>query len=310
MSCTDAARSALASWLRSGDAAAAADAIDAAGVRRADAPGWLHAVTDDPGSAARIVDLVRAARTRGGMATGSVAIERWLLVQQGVHALDALDRGHFGDGARRLTAAEIASLAQDDASTQKALAAPGPRFREFARIVTGRRWSAGVFHWEDGGIRRSWLAKVPPRDWIGLARALARMGGFDRMMFMHLNGRRASPHLDELSLNRCYAVLAETLERRADLRGIAAASWIRSPDTHRVSPRLAAVNAPVRAGGGFVTTVGRAPLDCGVFARSDTRRAAYDGGSFVPTIGLVLWPREDLLRWWRAHPELAQASAA
>lgn len=310
MSSTDTARAVLHAWLASTDAAAAERAIRACGREPASLLPWLHGVMEGEASASPIADVADEARRRRMLPADSVAVERWLLIRQGLHALDALDADTLGERARALTAAEIADLALADDAALKALAAPGARFRELARIVTGRRWSAGVYHWEPGGIRRSWIAKVPPRDWIGLARTLAKLGGFDRLMVLHVNGRRRSPHLDEASVNACYAALAETLERQPDLRGAAGSSWIRSPDTHRVSPRLAVVNTPVTAGGGFITTIGRAPLDCGVFARSETRRRAYDEGTFVPTIGLMLWPREDLLRWWRAHPPVAPANAA
>jgi hypothetical protein len=95
--------------------------------------------------------------------------------------------------------------------------------------------------------------------------------------------------------------MAETLETRPDLHGFVAASWLRSPDVHRVSPHLAAVNAPILAAGGFVTTLGAAPPDCGVFERSLERARLYREGRFTPTIGLVIWPRADMLRWWRSY---------
>lgn len=160
--------------------------------------------------------------------------------------------------------------------------------------MTARRFCAGTFHWEECGLRRSWLAKVPSRDWVGLGRVFLKMGGLGPMMFPHLNPRRSSPRIAEPRLSLSLAAFAESIERRPDLRGLAAASWLRSPDTHRVSPRLAAVNAPILADGGFVTTVGRAPED--VFARSATRKRLYEEGTFMPTIGLVLWPRADMLR--------------
>jgi hypothetical protein len=116
--------------------------------------------------------------------------------------------------------------------------------------------------------------------------------------------------LEEPALSRSLAVLAESIERRPDLRGLVATSWLWSPDTHRVSPHLAAVNAPILAHGGFVTTIGRAAEDCGALACSPTRRRLYAEGSYRLTTGLMLWPRAEMLRWWRAHSELTSAEAA
>lgn len=322
MSCIDATRLRLAGWLESGEARAARAAIRAAGVSPDEARLWLHCVTEDPDSADRIVALVSSARERGEIATGSVAIERWLLVRQGLEVIDSREMAALGDGARRLTCETIAGLVEDapwlrpEASRPPATRAPGAeasrpaaatalaasnvRFRELAKIVTGRRFCAGLFHWEVCGVRRSWMLRVPLRHWVRLARTLSSMGGFGPTMFLHLNPWRSAPHLEEPAISGSLAVLAESLERRADLRGLAAASWLRSPDTHRVSPRLAAVNAPVLENGGFVTTVGAAPEDCGVFEYSERRRRLYREGKFRPTVGLVLWPREAALRWWRA----------
>ena len=75
----------------------------------------------------------------------------------------------------------------------------------------------------------------------------------------------------------------------------------RHTDVHSVSPHLAALNAPIVAAGGFVTTIGAAPPDCGVFERSRERGRLYREGVFRPTTGLVIWPRADMLRWWRSY---------
>ena len=120
-------------------------------------------------------------------------------------------------------------------------------------------------------------------------------------MFPHLNPHRPPGHLAEPAISDALAAMAETLESRPDLRGLVAASWLRSPDVHSVSPHLAAVNAPIVAAGGFVTTIGAAPPDCGVFERSRERGRLYREGRFTPTTGLVIWPRADMLRWWRSY---------
>src|SRR5688500_3109136 len=74
-----------------------------------------------------------------------------------------------------------------------------------------------------------------------------------------------------------------------------------SPSPPRAAPPLAAVTAPIVAAGGFVTTIGAAPPDCGVFERSRERERLYREGRFTPTTGLVIWPRADMLRWWQSY---------
>lgn len=310
MPSTDATRQTLLAWLESARALEGRTAIESTGTSTGTARAWLHDITEEPASAHRIVSLVADARARGLIAGDSVSMQQWLLVREALDALDSPVMRGLGEAARRLTCEEIATYVRDDAETRAVLNASGVRFREFAKIVTGRRFCAGIFHWEECGIRRSWLAKVPPRDLAGCGWMLLKMGGFGPVMFPHLNPRRLSIRLEEPDISVSLAAFAESLDRRLDLRGFAAASWLRSPDTHRVSPHLAALNATILANGGFVTTVGPAPEDCGVFARSRTRRRLYDEGLFTPTIGLVLWPRADMLRWWRGHPAFAVVEAA
>lgn len=309
MRCIDRVRRQLVTFLEGEEAAQAQRAIASAGAEPSVMAGWLEEVTEAEGSVTRCVAVVRRARELG-LPESSVAIERWLLAWRALDVLDSPPLRRLGPSALRLTCDEIASFFADDDATIKALRVTGPRFREFAKIVTGRRFCAGMFHWEESGIPRSWLLKVPAPDWLRFGRAVVKAGGLGPMMFTHLNPRRASARLEEPGLSLCYAVLAEAIALRPDLLGVVAASWFRSPDTHRVSPRLAVVNAPILGSGGVVTTVGRAPLDCGVFARSETRKRLYEEGQFTPTIGLALWPRDALLAWHRSHPEIIPAEAA
>lgn len=310
MPCIEETRARLAAWLDSPQTGGARRMIESG----TSSPEWLasllNGVMEDAGSAAGVVSAVQELRSRAGSTREDGSIERWLLVHQAAQLLDGSSFTRLGSVCCRLTCEEIASLLDDDDATRRMLAVSGIRFREFAKMVTGRRFSAGLFHWDIRGVRRGWLVKVPARDLVGFGRSLARMGGLGPVMFPHINPRRASPHLAEPAISASLAAMAETFERWAELRGFAAASWLRSPDTHRVSPRLAAVNAPIVAGGGFVTTVGHAPHDCGAFESSPTRAQLYRSGAFTPTIGLVLWPRRNMLRWWRTHPELMPAEAA
>jgi hypothetical protein len=310
MPCIEGTRQALLAWLEAPAAWAAQRAIEAVGVPPDDVCARLHAVTEDPASAADLVSLVTEARVRASLPDDTVAIERWLLIRQAADALNGEAMETLGDAAQRLTCAEIASLMEDDPATRRMLAVSGIRFREFAKVVTGRRFSAGLFFWDECGVRRSWLPKVPLRNWAGCGRMLIRMGGLGPIMYPHLNPRRSSSRLEEPAISSSYAVMAESIDRRADLRGFAAASWLWSPDTHRVSPHLAAVMAPILGHGGFVTTIGPASPDCGVFARSDTRRRLYHEGTFTPTIGLVLWPRAEMVHWWRASVGMREFSRA
>ena len=291
----------LVAWLNDSErAAVAAAALRRCGYRPAAIAETLQFVTEAPASASHLVILIEAAKREARLPADSAAIERWLLVHAAAAMLSS-PRLPLGGVVLSRTCAEIASLLDDAWVTDETLLVTGIRFREFAKIVTGRRFSAGLFHWDICGVSRSWLLKVPPRDVAGLLRALAKLRGLGPAMFPHLNPHREPGHLAEPAISDALAAMAETLESRPDLRGLVAASWLRSPDVHRVSPHLAAVNAPIVAAGGFVTTIGAAPPDCGVFEYSRERGRLYQAGRFKPTTGLVIWSRADMLRWWRGY---------
>jgi hypothetical protein len=260
----------------------------------------LQFVTEAPASTARLVSLIEKAKREAALPAASAAIERWLLVHAAAAMLSST-RMPLGETVLNRTCAEIASLLDDARATEETLLVTGIRFREFAKMATGRRFSAGLFHWDVCGVSRSWLLKVPLRDVPGLVRTLAKLRGLGPGMFPHLNPHRQPGHLAEPAISDALAAMAETLDVRPDLRGLVAASWLRSPDVHSVSPHLAAVNAPIVAAGGFVTTIGLAPPDCGVFERSRERERLYREGRFTLTTGLVIWPRVDMLRWWRSY---------
>lgn len=233
---------------------------------------------------------------------------RTRLVRSALAFLPALDAAPIPDAMRALTCADLTFLA--DPAVASAQFTPGTvRFGEWEKLVTGRRFSAGLFHWEESGIPLSWLPKVPPHDWFALARSLLAARGRRPMIVPHLNPRRGPGHMTEADVHASYRLMAEALLLQPQLRGIAGASWLRSPDTHRVSPHLACINRVILENGGFETTIGPAPADCGVLSRSATRRRLYEAGEFHPTIGLTVWPRDRAVGWWRRVGALESAVA-
>ena len=304
--CSELTRTRLVGWLRDSEAAAVgAGALRRSGYLPSEVAAALHSVNEAPASSSSLVTLVEKAKREAGLPADSTAIERWLLASTAAALLATAGMSPLGRAVLDRTCRDIVPLLDDTWATAERLHVTSIRFREFAKMATGRRFSAGLFHWDVCGVSRSWLLKVPPRDAPGLVRALAKLRGLGPVMFPHLNPYRPPGHLAEPAITDALDAMAETLESRADLRGLVAASWLRSPDVHRVSPHLAAVNAPILAAGGFVTTLGAAPPDCGVFERSRERVRLHHEGRFTPTIGLVIWPRADMLRWWRGDKAAA-----
>jgi hypothetical protein len=111
----------------------------------------------------------------------------------------------------------------------------------------------------------------------------------------------------EKEANQSYYRLAKALAMQPSIKGIIAASWFHSPETFRVSPHLAWLNDVFAENGAFLTTLGPAGPNSGFLTGSIARRKLYQKGEFKPTIGLVLWARNDAIAWAAAHPEFGEA---
>jgi hypothetical protein len=184
-------------------------------------------------------------------------------------------------------------------------------FVAMARIATLSRFPAGQLDWEVSGIPRSWLFKVPRRRLPRLLGSiLFELGGFQPAFFSHINpNRRNQTSLLERESLRSYHRMARSMERQPQIRGLVTSSWLHSPETFRVSPHLAWLNAVFLENGGYVVPLGPADPDCGVLHRSPERRQAYETGTFRPTEALVVWPRTAMLAWAAGHDDLRDERA-
>ena len=95
----DETRQVLLAWLASPEAWLARHALESTGIAPDVTRQWLHEVTEDPGSAARIVSLVADARSRRSNAQDTVSVEQWLLVRQALDALSSPAMATIGDSA-------------------------------------------------------------------------------------------------------------------------------------------------------------------------------------------------------------------
>ena len=277
------------------------DRLRALGIGGAQAPGLLEGVREagrDPG--------ITALKKRLALGDDDVTLERWLLLQSMKRNLTRVPSLAVPDAVKELIWEEFAFMTTPDAGSLRHFRYHAPRFAAVAGQVLLRRLPAGLFSFEESGVPRRWFLRMPPRDLMPVLRMIATaFGGFDSMLVPHLNARRKSPWLTETAANRSYYLMAQTLEAQPHLRGIAGSSWFRAPAIVEVAPHLAWVNRVFRENGGFITTIGPADENSGVFFNCPQRRAMYDAGTFRPLVGLALWPRDAVLAWKRAHPEFA-----
>ena len=230
--------------------------------------------------------------------------ERYLLLRQAGQVLSALDSLAVSADVKRLFCEEIRFVAAPPAKAT--FEVRRGRYAAHCELATLRRFPAGQFHWTLSGLPRSWVLKVRGRERLVLLYWIARrLGGFGPLFFPHLNANRKNRWLTETESNRSYYRMAESLRLQPAVKGMIASSWLRSPDTLKVSPPLAWMNRTIAENGGLVVIRGPADPDCGVLSKSPERQRLFDEGTFKPTIGLVIWPRQAMLDWAARHPELA-----
>lgn len=291
--------------LREPDLLQARSASERAGVGEGDRLRCAHSVTPLP-SSQQEVNAWAARAAALGLESDNASLERLLLIEAALHSLPALPALRVCESVKELLCAEFQSWTCLDHPARKAFRVGTSRFVDMCWMASLRRFPAGQFDWDLSGLPLSYLLRVAPR---ALPRALyvaaVKLKGRRPVFFSHLGYRRPTASLTEVEANRSYYRMAKSLELQPAVKGLVASSWIRSPDTHRVSPHLAWLNKVFLENGGFVAVMGPANPNGGVFVRSDTRKRLYERGEFKPTIGLVIWPRKEMLAWAHAHPEWA-----
>jgi hypothetical protein len=287
-----------------GDLRQAGIALEHAGITDAAAPRLVRSVTH-VASTQEPLKAALAKLASAGETSTDAAVERRLLLRTAIDALSSLEAEPVSLSVKALFCEEVQSWTRLADAEKPTFGVGTSRFVDTCMLASLRRFPAGQFDWVRGGVPLSYLLSVKLRS---LPKALyvtaVRLGGRSPVFFSHFGYRRLGQSLSETEANRSYYRMARSMELQPDIRGLAASSWFRSPDTHRVSPHLGWVNTVVLENGGFVAVRGPADPDCGVFVRSQTRLRLYEAGKFTPTLGLVIWPRRAMLAWAAAHPEL------
>jgi len=180
------------------------------------------------------------------------------------------------------------------------------RFAALCMLATARRFTAGQFDWERSGLPRSWLGRVRPLSALTrlLSMVIFQWHAFGPVYFSHLTVTYSVRALLEREALKSYYRMAQSMALQSDIHGLITSSWFHSPDTFAVTPHLAWLNRVFADNGAIVATMGAAEPDCGVLAQSAERQQAFTDGRFKPTLGLIVWPRREMLAWAAAHPEL------
>ncbi len=199
---------------------------------------------------------------------------------------------------------QLQSVCQADASPLERYRIGSAGFERLWTIALLRRFPAGLFEWEVSGISRSDCLHASFLDWPRVGAFIAfQMRGFKPVFFSHLS--RVGVALTEIEAKRSYYRMAMAMQQQPEILGFAACAWFRAPATHRVSPHLAWLSEVFQNNSGLVVDAGPDGPKSGALYRSDTRRALYESGQWVPRRGLVMWPRAAMLGWASRNPELS-----
>jgi len=233
-------------------------------------------------------------------------LQRVLLVHAALVSLNRLDSTPVTSSIRSLVCDEFQFFARPSTKELPMFRPENYPFEVFCKIALLERFPAGLFHWEISGIPRSWLFKLPlsalPKTLTFVA---AQLKGLQPCFVPHIATRRKNRLLmSEKASDKSWHRMARCIEMQPGVKGLIVSSWLHSPDTFKVSPHLAFMNKPFVESGAMITTMGKATEDAGYLTGSEARRKRYETGEFTPTLGLVLWSRDQMIRWARAHPEL------
>lgn len=279
-----------------------AKALDAADISVDECVREAALIAEAPATQLRLRQIINetTSRSAGDLAAG--AVERFVLAHATLRLLDRLDDVQVTPAVKRLTVTGLLRFADQ----QSTLTLHRNRFVALCKIATARRFPAGQFDWEPSGLPRSWVPRVRPLP--ALARLLAivalRWRGFRPAFFTHVPVTFPVYALLEREALKAYYRMARSMALQPEVKGLIASSWLHSPDTFVVSPHLAWLNRVFTDNGAVEATIGPADPDCGVLTRNNDRQRAFANGNFTPTIGLVIWPRREMLQWADRHPEL------
>lgn len=304
----DAAHDAVRATLASDEFTATARLAASAGLDEGEGERLLAHVASHSAARERIAAVKRAI-ANDPPPSPDTALERLLILRAVARSIGRVSALPVSDAVKTLFYEEFMLYARPDARRAPLLAIGQGGFTAACEVATLRRFPAGQLHWNLSGLPRRMLLDVPPPL---IPRTLAfvawRMHGFAPAFFSHVNGLRRNRFvwLEEES-NRSYYRMATSLDAQPRTLGLVTRSWFHDPELAATSPHLAWTNRVILENGGFVVRAGEAGPDEGFLSNNEARRRAYETGQYRPHLGLVLWPRDEMMAWARRNPGLADS---
>jgi hypothetical protein len=158
------------------------------------------------------------------------------------------------------------------------------------------------------GAKKIHLSRLPKRFLFkkgimqifkGIA-CLSDLNGFSPLYEMHTDSK--DPDLlskfNEKGWKKAYQLIAELLKSNKDVKGVFGSSWFYDPVIEYISPKLTYCRRITLDNGGntfYLGTDDQVKKDS--LLKSKTRRKLYEEGKYLPTKYLLIWSRNELIRW-------------
>lgn len=264
----------------------------------------LNKVGDDASSRSALLKLPNSVGS-DDTSVPPKTLSRYLLLRSAETALPLVGSLPVSEAVKSLIYREFEFFATPGRGFETLFDLTNYSFSAMAKIATLRRFPAGQLDWEVSGLPRSWLLKVPRTRVPGLLSfVLMGMKGFSPALFTHVARHRPGRLVFlEKEIKKSYYRTIKSMELQPAVKGILSSSWFYSPEIGHVSPHLAWMPRFFEENGGWVSTMGTAPHNSGVFSRSPERMQSFKDKEFTPKLGLVLWPRGAAFDWAHRHEE-------
>ncbi len=290
--------------LQSPEIRAVGEAIRAAGLSTAD----VTSITAETARAKLPADkwqfLERACES-AGVGSENWALPRYALFMTGGSSLAAVPGLPVAEEVKLRLFDQFAYVVHPDRQMDRLLNPMDYGFKVMCRFMRLERFPACQFDWEPAGIPRSYLLRVKRRSLASMISTIwLRGGGRFNWWESHTAFRRESPILTEEEERESFRLMGLSMRQQPDVRGYTGSSWLISPNLAEASPHLAWLGEWCRECvrfGSIWVDIGEPPPDMGFLVGDRRRRKLYETGAWKPRLGLLVWPREGLLRWHEHH---------
>jgi hypothetical protein len=178
-------------------------------------------------------------------------------------------------------------------------------FRKDISICCLNMFPAGILVVHVSGIGRMFMLRGGAKQFMNsLPFYLFRMRNNYPYYQTHVDSRCLSEFTEE-GWSKCYLRIAEMLKRNEYIRGITSGSWFYDPIVGKISPRLNYLTKMPLSNGAKLFRVGTSESDVkNATLTSETRRNLYLTGKYHPTGYVMIWMRDDIIKWADANKDI------